>query len=129
MTKLGDVIRKARTARDLTLQEAAEAIGGISAMALSKIETGKTIPTDFNLEKLAAFYSLDYSDLVRIARSPNVGEESQQARIARTLYSHEYGKDVLDEVEKVLANARQGYYQNKAGNASRNYLNKEANNG
>ena len=101
MTELGDAIRRARQEKELTLMEAARMIGNISAMALSKIETGKSIPTSYNLERIARFYGLDYTALLRMGRYSNVSEESQQARIARSVYDT---KDpvILNQIEELL---------------------------
>ena len=103
MSELGDAIRKARLDRELTLTEAAVMIGNISAMALSKIETGKNRPTSSNLERIARFYGLDYSNLLRMARYPNINEESQQARIARSVYDT-HDPVILDRIEALLMN-------------------------
>ena len=101
MSELGDAIRKARLNRKLTLVEAATMIGNISAMALSKIETGKMLPSSYNLERIARFYGLEYSELLRIARYSNVKEESRQARIARSVYDT-HDSEVLDKIEALL---------------------------
>ena len=101
MTELGDAIRKARQDKELTLMEAAGMIGNISAMALSKIETGKSIPTSYNLERIARFYSLDYTELLRMGRYSSLDEESQQARIARSVYNTK-DPEILNKIEELL---------------------------
>ena len=101
MTELGDAIRRARQDKELTLKEAARMIGNISAMGLSKIETGKNIPTSYNLERIARFYGLDYTALLRMGRYSSLNEESQQARIARSVYDTE-DPEILNKIEELL---------------------------
>jgi transcriptional regulator with XRE-family HTH domain len=62
---VGEIIRRERRARDLTLKELAErAI--VSVVYLGEIERGKKYPSPVVLERLAAGLDLELSDLLEM---------------------------------------------------------------
>lgn len=62
---VGEVVRRERRARDLTLKELAErAI--LSVVYLGEIERGKKYPSPIVLERLAESLGLDLSDLLEM---------------------------------------------------------------
>lgn len=79
LAKLGRSLRQAREARGLNLHELAR-LSGVSAPALSLIETGKRDPRLTTLNRIAAALRIALSDLVEeqrktSAKTPSPGNE------------------------------------------------------
>lgn len=98
--KIGNRIKSLRTERGITQEALAEYIG-ISYQAISKWETGTTMPDISLLPKLAAFFGVRIDDLFEINR------EDELERINRILAhkklteeSFSYAKRVLDSILK-----------------------------
>ena len=96
--KMGKAIKKLRTEHSVTQEELAEYLG-ISFQAVSKWETGATMPDITLLPKLAAFFG------VRIDELFSVNHEDEMERIdnilkreAMTDQNYVYAKRVLDRV-------------------------------
>lgn len=93
---IGDVIKKLRTDSKVTQEEVADYLG-ISYQAVSKWETGTTMPDITLLPKIAAFFGVRIDDLF------SVNHEDELERVAHIL-SHEnlseqsylYAKRTLD---------------------------------
>jgi transcriptional regulator with XRE-family HTH domain len=74
---LGDFLKRARTAKRLTLRDAEEG-SGISNAFLSQIESGKVKqPSPVMLHKLSVFYGISYETLMKTAGHPVPGEKSK----------------------------------------------------
>ena len=102
MAQIGKVLQDARCEKKLSIRAAAVKIG-ISAMYLSKIESGKQIPSDEVLGKIANFYGLNLADLIRVARFSTVREGDRRQKLARLVY--EADDDTLNTIEKMFRNA------------------------
>lgn len=104
--KLGDLIKNARIKKDLSLRKAAGEMG-FSAMYLSQIESGRNIPSDEILHKLADFYGFDFFTLLIASNASDArtdGEEDKRNMAARKLYS--LSNDDFDEVFPQIMNKK-----------------------
>ncbi|MEM7051354.1 MAG: helix-turn-helix transcriptional regulator [Acidobacteriota bacterium] len=86
--RFGDLLKRAREAREWTQPEAAGRIG-IEQSYLSKLETGRSYPSEEVFERLLATYELDVAELGREVSSEELAKlrEIRQVRSA-VLGSH-----------------------------------------
>ena len=99
MTKLGEILAKARAERGWTLRQA-EAETGIHNAHLSQLEKGRIAkPSQPMLWTLSEVYELDYARLLRLAGHTTSSSEAQSKRqLAGALLR---GLEDLDEDEQV----------------------------
>ena len=67
MQAIGQILRNLREERNMPLQAAHDATG-IELTLLSRIETGKRLPTDEQLAKLAQVYNFDMRNCLFLVR-------------------------------------------------------------
>ena len=96
--KIGNVIRKLRTQHSVTQEELAAYLG-ISFQAVSKWETGATMPDITLLPKLAAFFGVRIDELFSVDHEDEMERiENILKREAMTDRNYAYAKRVLDRV-------------------------------
>ena len=75
---LGEYLKRARTAKQLSLR-AVQSATGISNPYLSQVEGGKIRnPSPVNLHKLSKLYEVPYSDLMQLAGYPLPDSQQEQ---------------------------------------------------
>ena len=106
---LGDTLRDARVALDLSLREVARQ-AKIAPSYLSDIENDRRVPAEELLGKLAALLKLDFDELM--ARAGRVGDDAERylkkhpsagmlfRRLAEKGVGEERLKVLLDQVER-----------------------------
>ncbi len=88
-SRIRDIVKKARLNKDLSIRAAAKAME-FSAMYLSQIESGKNMPSDKILRKIADFYGLDFFELLNVkleesVESEKVEDSELRMKVARRL--------------------------------------------
>lgn len=72
---LGDVLREARLAADVSLRELAKQLD-LAPSYLSDIENGRRVPAEDVLKRLAEHLGLDFADLM--ARAGRLGDDAER---------------------------------------------------
>jgi transcriptional regulator with XRE-family HTH domain len=104
---LGDVLRKARVARNLSLREFAKRVG-ITPSYLSDIENDRRVPAEEVLRALSKELDLDFDDLM--ARSGRLGRQAVRYMsrmpaagvLFRQLSEENAPEDLLEKLSETL---------------------------
>ena len=95
---LGSVIKRLRIEHSITQEELAEYLG-ISFQAVSKWETGTTLPDITLLPKLAAFFGVKIDELFSINHEDELERiDTMLQREAMTDQNYSYAKRILDGI-------------------------------
>lgn len=73
-SRIRDFVKNARIKKGLSIRAAAKEME-FSAMYLSQIESGKNMPSDKILRKIAGFYGLDFFELLNVKLEESVENE------------------------------------------------------
>ncbi len=74
---IGNILKEIREKRNLMLQDVAKQTD-INFTLLSRIETGKRLPTKEQIEKLSSFYNYDKNELLKILISDKIFDEVKE---------------------------------------------------
>ncbi len=105
----GDIVRRHRKSRKLTLQQVAKAIE-IDISLLSKIERGMRLPSAETVDKLAGLYEVDRNELYVSYKSEKISRDLENNPLAQSIlkltadkieYRMNYGK-VLPLKEDII---------------------------
>lgn len=91
MTPLGDAIRDLRTRAGLSQRELADRVG-VTAPSLSKIETGKEIPSRALILAIAAELEADHDELLALAERP---PEEVEALLVRSAGARAFYREAI----------------------------------
>jgi len=80
IVSIGDTLKKIRETKGFHLQEVADKTS-INYTSLSRIETGKRLPTKHQVQRLAEFYSYSENDLIRRLISDKIINEVQSENL------------------------------------------------
>ena len=98
---MGSVIKRLRTEHSVTQEELAAYLG-ISFQAVSKWETGTTMPDITLLPKLAAFFGVRIDELFSVNHEDELERiDNMLKREAMTDQNYAYAKRVLERVLQV----------------------------
>lgn len=106
MLAIGQILRNLREERNMSLQSAKEATG-IEITLLSRIETGKRLPTDEQLLKLSQVYNFDIKTLrvqrdsdriITSVESSDIAKETIKVASEKLAYGDEYLKVFQDSI-------------------------------
>ncbi len=95
---IGNIIKKLRTERSMTQEELAEHLG-ISFQAVSKWETGNTLPDITLLPKLAAFFGVRIDELFSVDHEDELERiDSMLQNETMTDRNYAYARHILDGI-------------------------------
>jgi transcriptional regulator with XRE-family HTH domain len=97
--EFGRYLAQLRALRKLSLRKASTGIG-ISAMYLSEVESGKKKPSEDVLEKMSAFYNVEYTELLAKAQFSGKNKQETRKAVARIVYNMPDEK--LDKLVSIL---------------------------
>lgn len=95
---IGSVIKRLRSEHQVTQEELAEYVG-VSFQAVSKRETGTTLPDITLLPKLAAFFGVRIDELFSVSHEDELERiDTMLQREAMTDQNYSYAKRILDGI-------------------------------
>ena len=117
---IGAYLRQLREDKGMLLSEASEA-SGIELSIISKIETGKRLPTNDQLQTFARLYDSDYHQLLVLKESDKIISSSESTdvtiealKVAMAKLSHEKTDSQTNLLEKPIALESRRYIGSKS---------------
>ncbi len=104
-SKVGTLIKEARTAADLTQEELARRISGLSASDISKAERGEKALTQEQLKKIAKVTGVTQASLLNAARKTTSGNTSAKTSTKKAATKSSGTSMKLTASEKKLVEA------------------------
>ena len=110
METLGDILRKARINKKLTMRKLGDCVS-LSPIFISDLENGKRIPIKGEaLKTLASFFNLDYLELLDIAKtskladslSKNVDSFETLKALARNIEGKTLSDKQIEDIIKII---------------------------